>query len=96
MILQSLYNISDDAMEFFIRDRLSFMRFLGLDLTERVPDAKTIWKFREELTKAELIKPLFAQFDAYLAANGFEAKGGQLIDATIVEVPIQHNTKRGT
>jgi IS5 family transposase len=93
MILQSLYNISDDAMEFFIRDRLSFMRFLGLDLTERVPDAKTIWKFREELTKAELIKPLFAQFDEYLAANGFEAKGGQLIDATIVEVPIQHNTK---
>jgi IS5 family transposase len=93
MILQSLYNISDDAMEFFIRDRLSFMRFLSLDLTERVPDAKTIWKFREELTKAELIKPLFAQFDEYLAANGFEAKGGQLIDATIVEVPIQHNTK---
>jgi IS5 family transposase len=93
MVLQSLYNISDDAMEFFIRDRLSFMRFLGLDLTERVPDAKTIWKFREELTKAELIKPLFAQFDEYLAANGFEAKGGQLIDATIVEVPIQHNTK---
>jgi IS5 family transposase len=93
MILQSLYNISDDAMEFFIRDRLSFMRFLGLDLTERVPDAKTIWKFREELTKAELIKPLFVQFDEYLAANGFEAKGGQLIDATIVEVPVQHNTK---
>jgi IS5 family transposase len=93
MILQSLYNISDDSMEFFIRDRLSFMRFLGLDLTERVPDAKTIWKFREELTKAGLIKPLFEQFDEYLAANGFEAKGGQLIDATIVEVPIQHNTK---
>jgi IS5 family transposase len=93
VILQSLYNISDDAMEFFIRDRLSFMRFLGLDLTERVPDAKTIWNFREKLTKAELIKPLFAQFDEYLAANGFEAKGGQLIDATIVEVPIQHNTK---
>jgi IS5 family transposase len=93
MILQSLYNISDDAMEFFIRDRLSFMRFLGLDLTEKVPDAKTIWNFREELTKAELIKPLFAQFNEYLAANGFEAKGGQLIDATIVEVPVQHNTK---
>jgi IS5 family transposase len=94
MILQSLYNISDDAMEFFIRDRLSFMRFLGLDLTEKVPDAKTIWKFREELTKAGLIKPLLAQFDEYLTANGFEAKGGQLIDATIVEVPIQHNTKK--
>jgi hypothetical protein len=75
MILQSLYNISDDSMEFLIRDRLSFMRFLGLDLTERVPDAKTIWKFREELTKSELIKPLFAKFDRYLAANGFEAKG---------------------
>jgi transposase len=93
MILRSLYNISDDAVEFFIRDRLSFMRFPGLDLTEKVPDAKTIWEFREELTRAELIKPLFTQFDEYLPANGFEAKGGQLIDATIVEVPIQHNTK---
>jgi IS5 family transposase len=93
MILQSLYNISDDSMEFFIRDRLSFMRFLGLDLTERTPDAKTIWKFREELTKSELIKPLFAKFDGYLAANGFEAKGGQLIDATIVEVPARHDGK---
>jgi len=43
LILQSLYNLSDDQMEFQIRDRLSFMRFLGLSLHDRIPDAKTIF-----------------------------------------------------
>ena len=47
LILQSLYNLSDDQTEFQIRDRLSFMRFLGLSLNDRVPDAKTIWDFRK-------------------------------------------------
>ena len=46
LILQSLYNLSDDQLEFQIRDRLSFMRFLGLSLGDTVPDAKTIWLFR--------------------------------------------------
>lgn len=51
LILQSLYNLSDDATEAQILDRLSFMRFLGLSIGDRVPDAKTIWLFREELKK---------------------------------------------
>ena len=48
LILQSLYNLSDDEMEYQIMDRLSFMRFLGLDLDSRVQDAKTIWLFRSK------------------------------------------------
>jgi transposase len=56
MILQSLYNLSDDQLEFQIRDRLSFMRFLGLSLSDTVPDAKTFWLFREQITEAKLIK----------------------------------------
>jgi IS5 family transposase len=91
LILQSLYNVADDAMEYLIRDRLSFMRFLGLNLRDRIPDAKTIWLFREQLTKAELIKPLFDEFDDYLRKNGFRAQSGQIVDATIVPVPIQRN-----
>jgi IS5 family transposase len=94
LILQSLYNLADDAMEYMVRDRLSFMRFLELSLTDKVPDSKTIWKFREQLTEANLIQPLFDKFGEYLKENGFKAEKGQLIDATIVETPIQHNSSK--
>ena len=52
IILSALYNLSDDQVEHQIRDRLSFMRFLGLGLEDRVPDAKTVWLYREQLTQA--------------------------------------------
>jgi IS5 family transposase len=93
MILQSLYNLSDDQLEFQIRDRLSFMRFLGLSLGDTVPDAKTIWLFREQLTQAGLIKQLFTQFDEFLRKNGFSAKKGQIVDASIVSAPRQRNSR---
>lgn len=93
LILQSLYNLSDDGIEYQIRDRISFMRFLGLNIDERVPDAKTIWLYREQLTESNLIKELFEQFDSYLRSNGFKAQKGQIVDANIVAVPIQRNSK---
>lgn len=93
LILQSLYNLSDDALEFQIRDRLSFMRFLGLSFGNRVPDAKTIWLFREQLTQAELIEPLFSRFDAHLNDQGFQARKGQIVDASITPAPRQRNTR---
>ena len=93
LVLQSLYNLSDDAMEYQIRDRLSFMRFLGLTLGDRVPDAKTIWLFREELGKAGLVKRLFKRFDWYLREQGCMARKGQIVDASIVSVPIQRNSR---
>jgi IS5 family transposase len=96
LVLQALYNLSDDTMEYMLRDRLSFMRFLGLSMTDKVPDGKTIWKYREQLTEAELIKPLFDKFGEYLSEKGFKASEGQLIDATIIEVPIQHNSAQET
>jgi transposase, IS5 family len=49
IILCSLYNLSDDQVEYQIRDRLSFMRFLGLGLEGKVPDAKTVWLYRDQL-----------------------------------------------
>jgi IS5 family transposase len=94
MILQSLYNLSDDQVEFQIRDRLSFMRFLGLSLSDTVPDAKTIWLFREQLTGVNLVKKLFKQFDEFLNKNGFSAKKGQIVDASIIAAPKQRNSRQ--
>jgi IS5 family transposase len=93
LILQSLYNLSDDQTEFQIRDRLSFMRFLGLTLGGRVPDAKTIWLFRNQLTEAGLVREVFAQFDQFLRVHGFAAQKGQIVDASIVQAPRQRNRR---
>jgi hypothetical protein len=49
LVLKSLYNLSDDNTELFIRDRLSFRKFLGLGFSDRVPDSRTIWFFAEML-----------------------------------------------
>jgi len=93
LILQSLYNLSDDATEMQILDRLSFMRFLGLGIGDRVPDAKTIWLFREQLKEAGILMELFYQFDRFLREHGFEARKGQIVDASIVTVPKQRNSR---
>ena len=63
LVLQALYSLSDDQTEFQICDRLSFMRFLGLGLSDKVPDAKTIWLFREMLVRADAMAKLFARFE---------------------------------
>ena len=85
LVLQTLYTLSDDQTEYQLKDRLSFMRFAGLALEDRVPDAKTIWLYREQLTRAGAIERLFAGFDAALRNAGYLAMGGQIVDATVVE-----------
>ena len=93
MILQRYYNVSDDAMEYAILDRLSFMRFLGLGLNDRVPDAKTIWLFRDNLTKMKLIEELFNYLDKQLDRDGIIVHKGKIVDASITEVPVQRNNR---
>jgi transposase, IS5 family len=85
LVLQTLYTLSDDQAEYQLRDRLSFMRFAGLSLADPVPDAKTIWLFREQLVQAGAFDRLFGRFDAVLRERGYLAMGGQIVDATIVE-----------
>ncbi|KPF89726.1 transposase [Novosphingobium sp. AAP93] len=92
-VLQALYSLSDEATEFQIKDRLSFRRFLGLGLDGTVPDATTVWLFRERLVKAKAIDKLFACFDAVLKDRGYFAMGGQIINATVVPAPKQRNTE---
>ena len=98
LVLQASHSLSDERTEFLIKDRLSFMRFLGLGLADPVPDANTIWTFREALTRAEIdgqpaIVVLFRSYEAALARAGFLAMGGQIVDATIVAAPKQRNTE---
>ena len=93
LALQQLYNLSDDQIEYQTRDRLSFMRFLDLGIEDPVPDAKTVWLYREKLAQAGMMRSLFDRFDAYLRDNGYLAMGGQMVDASIVPVPKQRNTR---
>ncbi len=93
LILQTMHSLSDERTEYLTKDQLSFMRFLGLSLTHGVPDANTIWTFREALKKASAVEALFARFDEALRAGGFLAKGGQIVDATIVAAPKQRNPR---
>src|SRR5512138_2377925 len=93
LVLQALNNLSDEQVEYQVRDRLSFSRFLGLAIEDSIPDATTLWLFREKLTKAGLIEKLFERFDQHLAAKGYIARGGQIIDASIVPVPTQRNSR---
>lgn len=93
LVIQAANSLSDERTEFLISDRLSFMRFLGLGLSDRVPDARTIWLFREKLTKAGAIQALFDRFDAALRASGYIAMGGQIVDACLIAAPKQRNTE---
>ena len=94
LVLQALNNLSDEQVEYQVGDRLSFTRFLRLGIEDRIPDGTTLWLFREKLAKADLIEKLFDRFDQHLGAQGYIARGGQIVDATIVAVPRQRNTRK--
>lgn len=93
LILQQLFQLSDAQMQYQLLDRLSFMRFLGLDLADPVPDEKTIWLFREKITKAGIIHDLFAQVHTQMQRRNMILKEGVIVDATIVQAPRQHIKK---
>lgn len=96
LVLQHLYNLSDFQTSYQLRDRISWQRFIGIELGANVPDEKTLWAFREHLTKVGAIEETFYWFNRHLREEGFEAKGGTLIDATIIEAPIRRATDEGT
>lgn len=93
LVLQRLFNLSDDQTEYQITDRISFQRFLGLSLGEKVPDAKTIWLFRNTLTELKIIDALFSQFNQMLEAQGIITHTGTIVDATFVDAPRQRNSR---
>lgn len=94
VMLQQFYNLSDLATERNIYDKLSFMRFLDLQMGERVPDTNTIWSFKQKLDAVDLMPKLNALFTAMLEAQGLiQYEKGSIIDASFVDIPIRHTTK---
>jgi IS5 family transposase len=95
LILQSYHGLSDDATEYQISDRLSFMNFLDLQMGDSIPDAKTIWDFKELIEKdgRDGSNKLFENFRQTLAQNGLIAKEGSIIDASFVDAPKQRNSR---
>lgn len=93
MILQRYYGLSDNHLEYQIIDRTSFRKFLGFESGDKIPDSKTIWAFREQLTKLGLVEELYEQFGKYLETHGMIFNVGQLIDASFTVAPRQRNTR---
>ena len=93
LILQQLHNISDEELEYQVNDRLSWMQFLGLGLEDSIPDRTSFWLFKQALKKHQLIEELFEKFQSYLQQIGYQAKGGQIVDASMVPVPIGRNSR---
>jgi len=93
LILQRFYNLSDDQVEYQINDRMSFMRFLDLTISDDVPDSKTVWNFREKLIDLGIIDDLFYVSTENLEKLGLILNHGRIIDASFVEVPRQRNKK---
>jgi transposase, IS5 family len=87
LLLQSLYNIADGACEYQINDRMSFKRFIGLDIAQKAPDEKTLWLYRERLKHKGLEAKIFQWFEDQVNSAGFTAKKGQIIDASFVQTP---------
>lgn len=85
LFLQSLYNLSDPELEDQVNDRLSFQRFVGLDMASTVPDYTTIWRFRDRLSEEGVGDKLFNLINSFLDARGLFVKKGTIVDASIIE-----------
>jgi IS5 family transposase len=92
LVLQAMHGLSREQTEYLVRDRLSWMRFCGLGPGDRVPDANTLWDFREALMAAGALDALFARLDGAITEAGYLPMGGQIVDATLVAAPRQRNT----
>ena len=93
LILQAQHNLSDARMEFMIRDRLSWMRFLRLELGAPTPDENTIRHFRNRLSETGTLKRVMKAFDWQLQKKGYIPMAGQIVDASLVPAPKQRNTE---
>lgn len=92
LILQRYFGLGDKQVQFQILDRTSFKDFLGFASGDTVPDEKTIWLFREKLTKAGIVEEIFAMFNTFLNDKGLIMNGGKIVDASFTVAPRQRNT----
>ena len=87
LVLQQLFNLSDQELEFQVNDKRSLENFVGPGVMNSIPDTTTVAFFRDRLLKAGVIEELFEMFESYLRSQGLQARGGQIIDATLVPLP---------
>jgi len=92
LVLKRLYNLSDEQMEYQLLDRMSYQRFCGLADAANIPDRTTIWHFENRIGAAGA-QALFDGVAAQLLKQGFIARGGQIVDATLVPAPRQHHSR---
>ena len=105
--VQLFYNLSDPGMEDLLYEAESVRRFVGLSLSEALPDETTILNFRHLLERHELGKALFDEINAHLGSQGLRLREGSIVDASIIEAPSStknrtrerdpemHQTKKG-
>lgn len=93
LLIQQMFNLSDEQLEFQLLDRMSFQRFAGLRDSSQIPDRTTVWTFKERLIKAGASETIFEAVNRQLAKHGYIARGGQMIDASIVQAPKQSLNK---
>jgi transposase len=92
LVLQAMHGLSLAQTEYLVADRLSWMRFCGLGPGDAVPDANTLWDFREALIAAGGLEALFARLDRAITEAGYLPMAGQIVDATLVAAPRPRNT----
>lgn len=85
LLLQQLYRLSDPELEEALGDRLSFRRFLGLGLEDKIPDHSTLCRFRNLLVEQKLLEKLFTELDRQLDSAGLILRQGSMLDATVIE-----------
>ena len=83
LLLQQWYGLSDPGLEEALADRLSFRRFIGLGLSEQVPDHSTLWRFREQLAENGLAERSLRSYQSDREV-GLRVEAGTLIDASLV------------
>jgi|TARA_B100000315_G_C14487013_1_gene545659 IS5 family transposase len=85
LFVQYLYNLSDPELEDQLNDRLSFQRFVGLNMNSKVPDYTTIWRFRDALINHNLLDGLFELVINECDTKGLIIKRGTMVDSTIIK-----------
>lgn len=93
MILQRYYGLGDTQIEYQVLDRLSFKKFLGIESGDKVPDEKTVWAFRENITNSGLVEDIFKQFTEFLESKNLIMNEGKMVDASFTIAPRQRNTR---
>lgn len=82
LILQHLYGISDEEMEYQLCNRIDFQKFLNFP--KDIPDHSTIWRFKEYLSEADLHDKMWNELNRQIKKKGIEYSKGVIQDASFI------------